>query len=63
MLKVVASLKVFAAAGVLFALASVYNLSNSTAAAPGMRLSVVPPASETVAEAPAVAASRPAPRS
>jgi hypothetical protein len=63
MTKVIANVKVFAAASVLFALASFYNLSNSSAAVSGPSLSVLPPASETSADVPAVAATRGVPRS
>ena len=63
MLKALGNLKVFAAASVLFALASFYNLSNPSAATLGTHLSVVPPASDVIADAPAVASSQPTPRS
>jgi hypothetical protein len=63
MSKALSNFKVFAAASVLFALASFYNLNNSSALTPGMHLTVIPPTSDVVVDAPTVASSKPAPRS
>ena len=51
MSKVIGNFKVFAAASVLFALASFYNLSNATAVTPGTSVTVIPPASDVIADA------------
>ena len=59
MLKVVANLKVFAAAGALFAVASFYNLSSSSAITPGTQLSVAPTGSQSAPQGPAVALNAP----
>jgi hypothetical protein len=61
--RLIANFKVFAAATVLFAVASVYNLAQSTPVTPRTSVTVVTPASEVTADAPAVASSQPAPRS
>jgi hypothetical protein len=61
--RLIANVKVFAAATVLFAVASVYNLANSTPVTPRTSVTAVAPASEVVGEAPAVASSQPTPRS
>ena len=61
--KVIGNLKVFAAASVLFALASFYNLGNTAPAMPGTSLTVAPAASEVLADAPAVATTQSSPRS
>jgi hypothetical protein len=61
--RLIANIKVFAAATVLFAVASVYNLAHTTPVTPRTSITVVTPAPEVMVDAPAVASSQPTPRS
>ena len=63
MSNLIANFKVFAAASVLFAVASFYNLAQSTPVTPRTSVTAVAPGSEVIADAPAVASSQPTPRS